>query len=94
MPKVLELLAWSLTWISLSFYLKIRYRFKTHWIKPKPQTNFILICNHGNFFDPFLIGRETGHIAYLTNANGMRKGLPRFLVYGLVASQQKKDKWM
>ena len=74
-------------------YLKPYYNFyKTRQSDPFPDAPFIVVCNHGTFFDPWIIGTYSKTpFAYMTNDDGFRgKGITPWYLKSIGAFPKKK----
>ena len=68
---------WTTTQATFCKWLKLRYR---HYLEPgsdpEPEAPYIVVSNHGNFFDPWMLGlyfKRAMHI--MMNDDGFRSGL-------------------
>ncbi len=67
---------WTTTRATFCRWLKLRYRyFLEEGSDPEPAPPYIVVANHGNFFDPWMIGlyfKQALHI--MMNDDGFRSG--------------------
>ena len=84
---------WSLTRATFCKILRAKY---AHALEegsdPEPEAPFIVVSNHGNFFDPWILGtyqRKALHI--MMNDDGFRSGaISRWYLHGIGAFPKKK----
>jgi 1-acyl-sn-glycerol-3-phosphate acyltransferase len=77
----------------INLILRRKYHFKLSTESQKfPKPPFIVISNHGTFFDPWIIGKYSPHpCAYMANDDGFRgKGISQWYLRGIGAFPKKK----
>jgi len=77
----------------IHIYLKPSYRFfKTKESDSFPKPPFIVVCNHGTFFDPWIIGLYSHYpFGFMTNDDGFRgKGITQWYLKSIGAFPKKK----
>lgn len=88
-----RLCMWYLTHGFINTYLKLSYSFSiTPDSKKFPAPPFIVVANHGTFFDPWLIGKfSLTPFAFMTNNDGFRgKGISQWYLRSIGAFPKKK----
>jgi len=86
-------LVWSLTRQTFCRALQARYRFAlAPGSDPEPEPPFIAVSNHGNFFDPWILGRfQRSALHIMMNDDGFRAGpLSRWYLSAIGAFPKKK----
>lgn len=77
----------------VNFYLKYFYQFRTTKDSDQfPKPPFIVVGNHGTFFDPWIIGLHSIHpFAFMVNDDGFRgKGMSQWYLRSIGAFPKKK----
>ncbi len=77
----------------IHIYLKPSFRFfKTKESDSFPKPPFIVVCNHGTFFDPWIIGLYSHYpFGFMTNDDGFRgKGISQWYLKSIGAYPKKK----
>ncbi len=88
-----RLFMWYLTHGFINVLLKPSYNFyKTPDSEKFPAPPFIVVANHGTFFDPWLIGKfSLTPFAFMTNNDGFRgKGISQWYLRSIGAFPKKK----
>ena len=95
--RLLYLYRWTmwniLSRIFVRFWLKPKYNFfKSAHSEPLPKPPFIIIANHGTFFDPWIVGYFSRHpIAIMCNDDAFRgSAVTRWYLRSIGAFPKKK----
>lgn len=84
---------WILSRIFVFTYLKRNYTFKLVKGSDKfPRPPFLLVANHGTFFDPWFVGGYSRYpLSYMVNDDGFRgKGISQYYLRAIEAIPKKK----
>ncbi|MDJ0765066.1 MAG: lysophospholipid acyltransferase family protein [Myxococcota bacterium] len=86
-------LLWTTTRWTFCQWLQLRYRcFLAPNADPEPSPPYVVVANHGNFFDPWMIGLYFKHaLRIMMSDDGFRAGpISRWYLNGIGAFPKKK----
>ncbi len=91
--KPFHTILWRLVQMTYGIYLKINFRTEVKWhTKPPKKGAYVLVANHSNVNDPFIIGvRLRTPINYMANLDGV-EGFKEFISTGIGCFNIKKGR--
>ncbi len=93
--KIYHWIVWNLLTrpFFVEMYLHPKYRFsKTAQSQPLPKPPFLVVSNHGTFFDPWIVGGYSRYpLGFMANDDGFRGGIiTRWYLQSIGAFPKKK----
>lgn len=90
--KLVHTILWRFIQVTYGVFLKIFFKLNITWHSKMPKSGFLLVANHSNKSDPFIIGAQSWiPINYMANVDGVT-GAKKFFSNGIGCFNIKKGR--